>query len=133
MPFHEDFDAVYEGAIVPSLKACGFIPFRTDRHVVSGNVVEKIRDGLKHCYFAIADTSGDRPNVMYELGMAHAYQKPVILLRKTVPSNEPATAPFDVSTESVLFYGDDLEDLGRRLEAGIAVISGRNFNVDDGV
>jgi hypothetical protein len=39
--------------------------------------------------------------------------------------------PFDVSTESILFYGDNLEDLKRRLEAGISVISGRKFTVGE--
>lgn len=132
MPFHKDFDAVYEKAIEPALRTCGFTPYRTDRHVVSGNVVERIRDGLRLCYFVIADMTGDRPNVMYELGMAHANQKPVILLRRTAPSNSSSTSmPFDVSTESILFYGDNLEDLKRRLEAGISVISGRKFTVGE--
>ena len=127
MPFHNDFDAVYEDAIVSALAAYGFLPFRTDRHVVSGSVVETIRDGLRHCYFAIADTTGDRPNVMYELGMAHAHQKPVILLRQTSSSNTLASAPFDVRTENVLFYGDNPTDLRRRLEGCISVISGKKL------
>ena len=82
MPFQEEFDVVYDKVIDSTLRAYGFIPFRTDRHVLSGNLVEKIRDGLKHCHFAIADVTGERPNVMYELGMAHAYKKNVILLRR---------------------------------------------------
>ena len=125
MPFREEFDPVYENAILPALAAYRFTAFRTDRDMVSGNVVETIRDGLKHCYFAIADITGGSPNVMYELGIAHAHQKPVILLCRVNASNEVPSTPFDLSTESVVFYGDNLDDLRTRLEARISVLSGK--------
>jgi hypothetical protein len=50
---------------------------------------------------AIADTTGDRPNVMYELGRAHAHEKPVVLLRCAGPA-EVDSPPFDPRTESVI-------------------------------
>lgn len=132
MPFDEVFDPIYEDVIVPALSAYGLLPLRTDREVVAGNLVETIRDGLRHCYFAIADITGDRPNVMYELGMAHAHQKPVILLRRVRTAMTNAAAPFDLRTESVLSYSEDLVDLRRRLEACISVISGRKRPTRDG-
>ncbi len=132
MPFKGQHDVVYDQAIRPALEAYGLQPVRTDRSVVAGNIVDAIRDGLRHCYFAIADITGDRPNVMYELGMAHAERKPVIVLRRAGPDGELAGVPFDVQGETIFRYSDDLGDLRRRLEAGIAVILGRMRSLDDG-
>ena len=126
MPFQKDFDSVYRDAIVPALKAHGVQPLKTNEHIVSGNVIQAIRDGLKHCRFVIADTTGDRPNVMYELGMAHAHEKPVILVRRSVAPNDAASAPFDLRTESLLLYDDSsVADLRRTLEAAISVLVGK--------
>lgn len=120
MRFHKDSDPVYDEAIQPALVACGFQAWRTDRSVPTGDVVAAIRDGISHCFFAIADTTGDRPNVMYELGLAHAADKPVILLRRANCDGSIPPAPFDFQTQSILAYTDDLIDLRRRLEGTIA-------------
>lgn len=131
MPFHHEFNVVYEQAVIPALAVYKFQTFRTDKDLVAGNIVEVIRDGLRHCFFAIADTTGDRPNVMYELGMAHAHQKPVILLRQTKTSDTLSSIPFDLRTESVLLYENDMDDLRRRLEACVSALSGRKLVNND--
>jgi nucleoside 2-deoxyribosyltransferase len=61
-----------------------------------------IRDITKSIYDAqiiIADLTGRNPNVMYELGLAHAANKPVIML---VQSEEDI--PFDVRHIRYLKY-----------------------------
>ena len=131
MPFGKDYNSVYDEAIRPALECHGLQPVRTDRQVLAGNLIAAIRDGLRHCYFAIADTSGDRPNVMYELGMAHAGGKPVILLRRLGRSGKFSRLPFDLQTESTLSYSEDLGDLKRRLDAAIGVIRGNIRSVDE--
>jgi hypothetical protein len=121
MRFHQDSDPVYDNAIQPAIATCGFQAWRTDRSVATGDVVAAIRDGISHCFFAIADTTDDRPNVMYELGFAHAIDKPVILLRRTQPEGSFPPPPFDFQTQSILPYSlDKLPDLRRRLEDTIA-------------
>jgi predicted Rossmann-fold nucleotide-binding protein len=125
MRFHEESDPVYDKAIRPALEVCGFQAWRTDRSVPTGDIIEAIRDGINHCYFAIVDTTEDRPNVMYELGLAHATGKPVILLRKANPDGSLPEAPFDFQTKHILKYTDDFEDLRRRLETAIGVLSGK--------
>lgn len=37
-----------------------------------------VQDGIKSADFIIADLTGNDPNVMYELGFAHALRKPVL-------------------------------------------------------
>ena len=106
-------------------------PLRTDKHDVSGNVVQAIRDGLKHCRFVIADTTGDRPNVMYELGMAHAHDKPVILLRRNAAQRSSVFAPFDLRTESLLLHDRNVADLRRRFsDAAVSVLVGKKRRTD---
>jgi predicted Rossmann-fold nucleotide-binding protein len=125
MPFDKSFDWVFDRAITPALRRFGLKPVRTDRNIATGNLVEAIRFGIQHCYIAIADTSGDRANVMYELGIAHAQAKQVILLRRTGPTGNELP-PFDLLTESVIFYDEnDLNTLQERIEGAIETITGR--------
>ncbi len=128
MRFHPDHDPVFDEAIQPALAANGLQAWRTDRSVTTGDVVAAIRDGISHCYFAVADTTDDRPNVMYELGFTHALGKPVILLRRANPDGSLPGAPFDFQTHSILKYDGDLIDLRRRLEAAIAVVTGKTHS-----
>jgi nucleoside 2-deoxyribosyltransferase len=130
MPFDKEKDPVYE-AICGVLAACGLEPFRTDRRVLTGNVIAAIRDGLRNCFLAIADTTDDRPNVMYELGMAHASDKPVILLRRATEDGALPQAPFDIQTESIIGYTDDMDDLRRRLGDVVRAVCGGAVSRDD--
>jgi hypothetical protein len=131
MRFYADSDPVFDQAIKPALAACGFQAWRTDRSVSTGDVVAAIRDGINHCFFAIADTTGDRPNVMYELGLAHATNKPVVLLRRVAPDGSLPPAPFDFQTQSIIAYDDDLAELRRRLEDTIAGLTTRSLGAPD--
>ncbi len=115
MPFHEDNDPIYNEVIQPALSAHGYQSWRTDHSVPYGDIIEAIRDGINHCSFAIAVTTGDRPNVMYELGMAHAANKPVILLRHVYSDGFMPPLPFDVQSHIILKYTDDMYDLRQKL------------------
>ncbi len=125
MPFQAEFNPVYNDAIEPALTRFGLKPVRTDHDIATGNLVEAIRYGIQHCYFAVADTTGDRANVMYELGMAHAQAKQVILLRRRGEEGKEMP-PFDLLTESVIFYAPDaLKELKAEIEGAIQKITGR--------
>jgi nucleoside 2-deoxyribosyltransferase len=54
--------------------------------------MEKIRDSILSADCVIADVSGSNPNVFYEVGLAHAFGKPVIFLTQ----DDPASAPVDI-------------------------------------
>jgi predicted Rossmann-fold nucleotide-binding protein len=127
MQIHKEKDPVFDKAISPALKANRFQPWRTDRSIFSGDLIEAIHDGLRHCRFVIADTTDDRPNVMYELGFAHASNKTVILLRHANPDGSISKPPFDFQNHHILNYTDDLNDLRRRLKKIIAKDIGKGF------
>lgn len=65
---------------------------RADGQVLTMPILDKINDSIQNADVIIADCSGRNPNVFYELGIAHAQGKKVILITKD-PINE---APSDI-------------------------------------
>jgi hypothetical protein len=53
---------------------------RGDHRILTVPLLEKIREQILEAKVLIADVTGRNPNVFYELGLAHAFEKPVILL-----------------------------------------------------
>ncbi|WP_284616672.1 hypothetical protein [Aquabacterium humicola] len=103
MPFDEDFDSLYKGVIEVAVKACGDVPVRTDLLARAGDVLDQIRSGLRHCDYAVAVVDLMKPNVLYELGIAHAWEKPVILLNRH-KSMDTSDVPFDIAGQQRLQY-----------------------------
>ena len=60
---------------------------------------EKVIGMIKSADVIIADVTGRNPNVMYELGFAHAIGKPVILVARNTRD-----IVFDISTYRVILY-----------------------------
>jgi predicted Rossmann-fold nucleotide-binding protein len=112
MPFRKAYDKLYDVAIEPAVDEEDFLPVRTDRLNATGDIIEMIHKGLATCDCAVAILTELRPNVMYELGRAHAFQKPVLILMesKTTP------LPFDVDKHSVIFYKDVDEQLKEKIK-----------------
>lgn len=133
MPFSPKFDQVYRSFVSPVLEEFGLKPLRADEIQGSGFILEQIRSAIQQARLCIADITGSNPNVLYEVGYAHALAKPLILI-----AEEDSRLPFDVAAQRVLFYGPDgvasrnqlikavtvvlsedrLEDATRLLEAG---------------
>ena len=63
---------------------------RADTRVLAKPILDKINDFIQNADVIIADCSGRNPNVFYELGMAHAYGKKVILITKDTVHEAPS-------------------------------------------
>ena len=73
---------------------------RADAQVLTKPLLDKINDFIRNADVIIADCSGRNPNVFYELGIAHAYGKKVILITK-----DPVhAAPSDVRHYEFIHY-----------------------------
>ena len=59
----------------------------------------KIFDAIQECPMAVCDLSNRNPNVLYELGLRQAYDKPVVLIQ-----DDKTDKIFDVSGISTVFY-----------------------------
>jgi nucleoside 2-deoxyribosyltransferase len=105
MPFNEKYDDFFNH-IKTVLNGEGFEPVRTDEITFVGNIVDMIRQGLLSSDFSLAEISDARPNVMYEIGLAHAFGKPVIMFTNQENISE---LPFDIKNERVFLYNDFAE------------------------
>jgi len=73
---------------------------RADAQVLTRPILDKITNSIRNADVMIADCSGRNPNVFYELGIAHAYGKKVILITKD-PVHE---APSDIRHYEFIHY-----------------------------
>lgn len=93
---------------------------RADDPAASASVMEHIYQLIDRAAVVVADLTGSRPNVLYELGYARAIGKPLVLL---APSHEEV--PFDLREHDILqlnkFKGVPLliEEISRRLKASL--------------
>jgi hypothetical protein len=114
MPFSEEFMNVYEYGIYPAVRNAGFICERVDETHFTGDILNRIREGIAAASFVIADLTEGRPNVYLEVGYAWGRGVPVIFVAK-----KGEELHFDVATHRCIFYGRfaklarDLEDLIR--------------------
>ena len=80
MPFNPDEDKIYNDVIKPLVESCGLECFRADEIYNNKAIVEDIWRSINESGIIIADLSGRNANVFYELGLAHAIGKEVILI-----------------------------------------------------
>ncbi len=84
MPFDDEFYSVYEQFLKPVLEDVGFRVYRADDILSQQSIVRDVVERLHESDLIVADLSGENPNVFYELGLAHAFGKPVILLTQSI-------------------------------------------------
>jgi predicted nucleotide-binding protein len=99
MPFGAARDEIRE-TVREALKETGF-EVMTWEEAASTSISSNFADAIESSDLIIADLTEGSPNVMYELGYAHALRKPTILLR-----NEKDTAgiPADLAGYIYLVY-----------------------------
>jgi hypothetical protein len=99
MQFTPPYDELYRDVINPVCKELGLSVFRADETYGPGLIIADIAREIAESKLVIADISPANPNVYYEVGYAHALNKPTILV-----AEKPTKLPFDVSSYRVLFY-----------------------------
>ena len=106
MPFGKEFDDVYLGFIEPVLEEAGFTVGRADNIESQQNILRDIVEKIDQSTLIIADLTGANPNVFYELGLAHAIRRPVILITQSV-----SDVPFDLKSYRLLEYSTHFLDI----------------------
>ena len=101
MPFGvESLSIVYEDFVRPTLvDRCHLRPERGDDVFGSNVVMDDITKCIRRARLIIADLTGRNPNVFYEVGIAHALNKQVLLMTQSIDD-----VPFDLRHRRALVY-----------------------------
>ena len=114
MPFKpREFDQkVYSDVIKPTVEhELGICCIRSDEVPDPGVINNQIFTLIRRAKLIIAETTSRNPNVFYEVGMAHAFNKDVFIFNS---SKKNKKLPFDIITNRAVFY-DDYEDLKKKI------------------
>lgn len=109
-PFHERYEGDYS-VIREVCASTGFKAFRGDENYFKSDIFPEMLKLIVKANLIIANINGRNPNVLYELGIAQALDKPVILISK-----EPNNLPIDIKSKRFLIYknNDELRELIRK-------------------
>lgn len=99
MPFDPELEPVYTRFLQPILTENGFDVKRADDIDSQRNILQDIVQAIYESDLIVADLTGNNPNVFYELGIAHAFRKPVILSTQSIED-----VPFDLRPYRLLLY-----------------------------
>ncbi len=99
MPFRAQHGEVYETVIAPAIRKAGLEPVRADSLISPGNLVDQVRRLIDRSKVVIAFLPEHSSNVLFELGMAVALKKPVVLIAERTES-----IPSDLRSFRCLWY-----------------------------
>lgn len=102
MPFTSEFDDIFNLFLAETLSGCGYEVFRADDINNSQNILSDIVQSIANSDLIVADLTGANPNVYYELGIAHALKRPVIMLTQDIED-----LPFDLRSYRAIPYSTD--------------------------
>jgi uncharacterized protein (DUF433 family)/nucleoside 2-deoxyribosyltransferase len=97
------FKKVYEGIIQPACEKAGILPILADK-ISAGEHVTSILQKLDSADMFIFDISSTNPNILYELGLSRALNKPTVLIQDMV------TRPIFDNALNIIQYDNTLKD-----------------------
>lgn len=100
MPFGAPLGGYYSSIYAPAVKQAKLRPVRADDDIFgTGKIIDQVWKGISEATVLIAELTTRNPNVFYELGLAHALKKPVVLV-----SSNQEDVPFDLQHIRVIYY-----------------------------
>ena len=114
MPFGGWYDRYYEDIFRPAIEEAGLESRRADSLYRPSPIVHDIWSYTKEAKVMLADLSGRNPNVLYELGLAHAIAKPAILVVESIED-----VPFDLRSLRIINYDKMAPNWGDILKQNI--------------
>lgn len=95
----EHADDVFDYIIRPACESSGYSVMRADHDTRPGVITEQMYDSILGDDLLIAVLSGHNPNVFYEMAIAEAAARPLILMIQAGDS-----IPFDIKDRRILHY-----------------------------
>lgn len=134
-PFAPPLGTYFELIFRPAIEKAGLRAVRADDDIFrTGKIMDQVWRGIRAADVLVAELTSKNPNVFYELGLAHALEKPVVL----VSSNED-DVPFDLRHIRVIqydqvdpFWGQKLVDkLADNIQSALTDPEDAIFRVDE--
>lgn len=113
MQFSSPYNEVYLDVIKSICEEEDINVVRIDEESGPGLIIQDITRAIQESKLVIADISPVNANVFYEVGFAHALNKPTILI-----AEKGTKLPFDVSPFRALFYENSIGGK-KKLEEGL--------------
>ena len=99
-PFASPLGDYYEKIYKIAIEKAGLRPIRADAEIfATGKIMDQVWNGINSAKVLVAELTSRNPNVFYELGLAHALKKPVVLV-----SAKEDDVPFDLQHIRVIYY-----------------------------
>lgn len=99
MPFSEELKPIYDDHIVKVVKTKNMTAQRADEIYSVNLITWDIWEKINRARIIIADLTNKNPNVFYELGLAHAIGKEVIIIAQRIED-----VPFDLKALRCIVY-----------------------------
>jgi hypothetical protein len=113
MQFTEPYNQLYSEVIKAVCSEYNLNAVRADDSFGPGLIVADVANQIADSDLIIAEITPNNPNVYYEVGYAHALNKPTILI-----AEKSTKLPFDVSPFRTLFYENTINGKAR-IEEGL--------------
>jgi hypothetical protein len=114
MPFGDPFDLYYERVYLPAIEAANLAPARADDLFRPSGIVGDLWEMIQAAKVLLAELTTKNANVFYELGLAHAIGKPVVLVSETMND-----VPFDLQPLRIILYSKSDPNWGEKLAADV--------------
>jgi hypothetical protein len=99
-PFAAPHGDYFEKIFKTAIEKAGLKPVRADADIfATGKIIDQIWRGINGAKVLVAELTTRNANVLYELGLAHALKKPVVLV-----SSNQQDVPFDLKHIRVIYY-----------------------------
>ena len=115
MPVRRESESIYWQLIKPATEQIGLTALRADQILMPGQIMEQVRAAIRESRVCIADITAANANVLYELGLAEALGKPVLLIAEI--GSKP---PFDIAGRRYIPY--DPANPGAVVDSVIAML-----------
>lgn len=123
------FKKIYDQVFAPAITKAGYEPMRADNDNSANMIQPKIIEQLVNSPMVLCDLSTRNPNVLFELGLRQAFDKPVVLVQECGTERI-----FDISSISTIdyrrerLYDEVLEDQQKITECIIKTAGNSTFN-----
>lgn len=124
MRFDDERERLYREVLTPVVQSANFSIVKVNDQEYEGSIIEKIVDDITDSTILIADLTGNRGGVYYELGIAKGLQlcnhpiRTILTCEKSFFDNEKVH--FDVQGDNIILYSSDedyKEKLTRRIQS----------------